>query len=95
MENNMEHPKCKTCSHFSAKSGSWDTPETFGLCRLIEMTCEMTEWDENCVNLTMKPEFEGHLAGVMDGSSYSAALYPDPEFYCPMHSDLMPQLVED
>ncbi|QDP54182.1 MAG: hypothetical protein GOVbin4685_42 [Prokaryotic dsDNA virus sp.] len=88
----IDHPKCKACAHFSASSDEWDRPHGFGVCNLVEMTYEMTAWDEDYENLTLKPEYKEHLAGVMDGSSYSATLHPHPDFYCPMHSDLMPEL---
>lgn len=91
----MEHPKCETCSHFKSSPDDWDSPHGFGECTLVEMTCEMAKWDENYEKLSLKPEFEEHLAGVMDGSSYKATLYPHPQFYCPMHSDLMPQLLPE
>lgn len=90
----MDHPKCATCKHFAPETDEWDTPEGFGKCLLVEMTCEISEWDAGYENQTLKLGFKEHLAGVMDGSSYAAYLYPHLDFYCPMHSDLMPQLVQ-
>jgi len=78
----MKPPKCRTCNHFDATTDEWDTPQGFGKCRLIEMSCEMSEWDEEYSKETLKPEFNGYLAGVMDGSSYRAVLEPHPDFYC-------------
>lgn len=89
----MDHPKCATCKHFSATCDECDNPSGFGVCNLVEMTCEMTDWGDDMESLKLKPEYEGHLAGVMDGSSYPTELHPHPDFYCPMHSDLMPQLL--
>ena len=90
----MDHPRCKTCAHFEPDSAEWDTPITFGDCELLEMTSKMTKWDDDFKKQTLKPEFKEHLAGVMDGSSYHAALHPSPEFYCAMHSELMPHLAQ-
>lgn len=97
------HPTCATCSHYvpRAQVNDWDIPRTFGKCALVEMTCNMTvlvtdpnDTDDNGhVWLDLKPEYSEHLAGVMDGSSYRAELFPAPEYYCPMHSALMPQLI--
>jgi hypothetical protein len=89
----MSHPKCATCAHFHEKGDAWDAPEFFGYCGLVQMTSKMSQWSGDRKQLELKPEFSEHLAGTMDGSSYRADFYPHPDFYCPMHSDLMPQLV--
>lgn len=92
----MDHPKCATCKSFITpkNTDNWDNAG-FGYCDLIEMTCEMTSWDNDLRITELKPKYKDHMAGVMDGSSYRAALYPSEEFYCPMHSDLMPALHND
>lgn len=87
-----DHPKCKTCKKFSPNVDEWDAPPGFGMCGLIEMSCYMTEWDETYDNVKILPEYKDHLASVMDGSSYKANLHVHPDYYCPMHSDLMPEL---
>jgi hypothetical protein len=90
----MSHPKCKTCAHFIKEPEDWDAPDDFGKCGLIAMTCDMTRWDAAAERRALTPEYSGHLAGVLDWSSYRAELYPDPDFYCAMHSDLMPKLTQ-
>jgi hypothetical protein len=104
-EADMEHPRCATCRHYTTHTDTigWDIPPNFGTCKLIKMSDGMTEWDgesyrkdedgDDVAVRRLRPEYAQHLAGVMDGSSYRAELQPAPEFYCPMHSDLMPQLV--
>ncbi len=87
-----DHPKCKTCDHFRGVDAQ-DSPPLFGYCMLIDMTCEMMTWNDERDCLELLPEYKGHLAGVMDGSHYSADLHPHSSFYCPMHSELMPELV--
>jgi hypothetical protein len=94
------HPRCRTCVHFALAEDEWDVEGIgFGKCKLIPMTDQMSEWTttegpEAYTKLVLTAEHVEHLAGVMDGSSYRAELNPHPDFYCPMHSDLMPQLVE-
>lgn len=99
----MEHPRCATCGHYTKHTETMgrDIPLNFGTCKLIKMSDTMTEWygesyrDENgddTPDRHLKLEYAQHLAGVMDGEGYRAELQPAPDFYCPMHSDLMPQL---
>jgi hypothetical protein len=90
----VDHPKCKTCLHFIVNLDAWDLPPNFGACGLVEMACNMTDYDFVAEKNTAKPEYKDHLAAVMDGSSYRAELYASPEFYCAMHSDLMPHLCD-
>ncbi len=101
----IEHPKCSTCAHFKPRDQDeetrnipWSIPPKFGLCKLIPMADNMTDWkgegEDFMPKYSLKPEYEQYLAGVQDGSSYSADLFPHPDFYCPMHSELMPHLVK-
>lgn len=102
----IEHPKCATCAHYKAREQDeetreipWSTPPKFGKCKLIPMADDMTDWkgyqgDGDVQLYALKAEYAQYLAGVQDGSSYSADLFPHPDFYCPMHSELMPHLVK-
>lgn len=89
----MNHPKCKTCNHFDPEIQDWDNPLNFGFCRAIAESWEMSDWDFETSENKFKQKFKDHLASVSDGSSYSASLNVHPNFYCPMHSELMPNLI--
>lgn len=88
----MDHPKCKTCSHFSEERSGWDNPESFGTCKMIAESWNMNIWDHDTGENVPKLEARGHLASVSDGSSYAASLNPHPDFYCAMHSEIAPGL---
>ena len=90
----MDHPKCATCKHFS--DAGFAFPNGFGVCNLMAETWDMTEYKkvDGWTTRVLKPEFSDHLAGLEDGGTPTTDFYPSPDFYCPMHSDLMPQLKE-
>lgn len=87
-----DHPKCSSCKHFKSEIDDWDNPAKFGCCHLVAESWEMSQWDHETGQNSLKPFFAGHLASVSDGSAYSASLNVHANFYCAMHSEMMPSL---
>lgn len=88
----MSHPKCKDCKHFGDVANDWDNPLTLGSCGMVAESWEMSDWDATYKENSIKNFFLGHLASVSDGSAYRAGLNVSPDFYCAMHSDILPDL---
>ena len=100
MDSFSNHPRCKTCKHFYPTedglrhgSNAQDVPLAFGVCYGIWHATVVAEWADKTEEL--KAAFETHLAAVADAEGYHASLHPHPDFYCPMHSDLTPDLAID
>ena len=89
----MDHPKCKSCKHFASHLDDWDNPLSLHLCDMVAEAWEMSQWNADKAKNELKPKFNGHLASVSDGSSYRASLNVHADFYCAMHSQLMPDLI--
>lgn len=71
--------RCDKCAHWSIEQGE----EIINVrrCNKALELWEATEWNED-YDRVAKPNFEGQMMFVMDGSSYSASLYTRPDFFC-------------
>ena len=83
-----KHPTCSTCKHWNGPSDDEYIPLKIGLCNRIPPEWETCDWDSELQNV-LKDEHKDTKAYANEGSSNSAFLSTTPDFYCPMHSDLV------
>ena len=88
----MDHPKCLTCKHYGFVADDWDNPLEMHTCNMVAESFVMAQWNRETAENELQPHYKGHLASVCDASAYSAELNVHQDFYCAMHSDLMPDL---
>lgn len=79
----MTHPTCSSCGHYQPTE-PWPRIGTIpwsaqGFCHYIPHNVYVREND---------PEYTDRKAFVEDGSGYYASLMPNPDFYCPHHSEV-------
>ena len=79
--------RCKTCKHWEKPEGNYGEVPGTGKCKAAVQFWDSTEWvpDGGYGERKLKPEYEGRLAFVQDGSDYYAVLKTMPDFGCVQH----------